>query len=417
MQNSLVARWSGWIIAAFLCVRISTAVAASFNVLYDFGSSQGDGVTPHGSLIDVGGTLYGMTYSGGADNDGAIIGFNTATGTESVDYSFIGQPTDGASPLGALLQSALDPSTLYGMTQVGGSGGGAGTVFSFNPNSGQEAVLYSFGVTPGVIDGAPTGSLIQSGSTLYGISGDVIFSYNVANGVETPLYSFGGRPDGHFPEGSLIQVGSELYGTCSSGGAYGGVRNPSGQVGGGTMFSYNLNTGQETVLHSFAGGPGDGVAPEDSLVQSGSTLYGTTGGGGADEGGTIFSYNIGTGNYQTIFSFDGPDGVSPQASLVVDGTTLYGMAGDGGGEGCVFAYNTLTDTDTILHTFDGTDGEPMLDDNLTLVGSTLYGMTEFGGTNNDGVIFSIAIPEPATFSILAVTGACLLLRRQRRLSV
>ncbi|HUB26732.1 MAG TPA: PEP-CTERM sorting domain-containing protein [Tepidisphaeraceae bacterium] len=33
--------------------------------------------------------------------------------------------------------------------------------------------------------------------------------------------------------------------------------------------------------------------------------------------------------------------------------------------------------------------------------------------DQDGVIFSIAIPEPATFTILAATGACLLLRRRR----
>jgi len=73
----------------------------------------------------------------------------------------------------------------------------------------------------------------------------------------------------------------------------------------------------------------------------------------------------------------------------------------------------LTGTESILHTFEGTDGGPGNDDSLALYGNTLYGMTEVGGTYNDGVIYSIVLPEPATFSILVATGACLLLRRRR----
>ena len=411
MRASSVTRGSAWIIVALFFARIHIAPAASFNVLYNFGAFPGDGVTPVGGLLDVGGTLYGMA-GGGADSDGAIVTFNTAAGTESVDYSFAGSPTDGADPSGELIQSSTDPSTLYGMTGEGGSVG-HGTLFSFDTSTDTDSLLHSFATSEGAADGnSPNGSVIQSAATLYGMAMNVIFSYDVSDGVEAPLYSFGGRPDGDLPHGSLIQVGSVLYGTCSSGGAYGGVINPSGQIGGGTVFSYNLDTGQETVLHSFAGGPGDGSAPDSTLVQSGSILYGTAF-GGADDAGIIFSYNIATGSYQVLFSFDGNDGNVDAGNLVVDGTMLYGVGAGGGGDGCVYAYNTLTGTESILHTFEGTDGGPGNDDSLALYGNTLYGMTEVGGTYNDGVIYSIVLPEPATFSILVATGACLLLRRRR----
>jgi uncharacterized repeat protein (TIGR03803 family) len=242
---------------------------------------------------------------------------------------------------------------------------------------------------------------------IYGMAAN-IYSYNLTTGVEIPLHSLAGNTGSN---NSVILDGDTLYGLTVTGG--------DGPVGhrGGTIFSYDLDTETFNILHSFTGSP-DGGAPAAALTLSGTTLYGTTALGGANGGwGTIFSYNIATSDYQTVFSFDGSDGAAPGGDLIVDGTTLYGMAGGGSDEGCVFSLDTLTDTETILHNFDGTDGEPENDNDLTLVGSTLYGMTEFGGTNNDGVIFSIAIPEPATFSILAATGACLLLRRRRRFSV
>src|ERR1700691_3550381 len=76
-------------------------------------------------------------------------------------YNFAGHSTDGMSPRGSLIQVG---SVLYGMTNEGGKG--AGTIFAFNPATNQESMLYAFGNNPDAEN--PSGSLIASGSTLYG---------------------------------------------------------------------------------------------------------------------------------------------------------------------------------------------------------------------------------------------------------
>src|ERR1700719_222189 len=69
----------------------------------------------------------------------AIAGSN-----EKVLHSFAGPPGDGTEPLAGLINVN---GTLYGTTIYGGAScgsGGCGTVFSVDPTTGAETVLYSF---------------------------------------------------------------------------------------------------------------------------------------------------------------------------------------------------------------------------------------------------------------------------------
>lgn len=52
---------------------------------------------------------------------------------------------------------------------------------------------------------------------------------------------------------------------------------------------------------------------------------------------------------------------------------------------------TLASAPTILYNFTGITYGYTPNDSLILVGSTLYGMTPEGGTNNKGVIFSVPV--------------------------
>ncbi len=261
-------------------------------------------------MVQSGSLLYGTSDSGGSNGEGTIFQYNLTTNTESVLYSFAGGTGDSANPIGSLLPSG---SIYYG---IGGSGGtaGDGTIYTFNPTTNKESILYSF---PGNASHGefPTGSLIQSGNNLYGITAEggthndgTIFSYNLTNNNESVLYSFTGSTNGALPTGTLILSGSTLYGWTSSLGSAGGTDT------GGTIFSYNLSTTKETTLHSFTGAPGDGAFPYGSMILSGSTLYGLTSEGGAGPApGAIIDYNLDTNTEGLLYSFKGggSDGAQP----------------------------------------------------------------------------------------------------------
>jgi uncharacterized repeat protein (TIGR03803 family) len=132
-------------------------------VLHSFGRGH-DGTFPTANLIDVNGTLYGTTPYGGKNGllnggDGTVFSITTA-GAEHVLFNFDGR-TDGHNPVASLINVE---GTLYGTTNSGGTFG-RGTVFSVSTH-GIEHVLHSFGRPP---DGSrPDASLIDVDSTLYG---------------------------------------------------------------------------------------------------------------------------------------------------------------------------------------------------------------------------------------------------------
>ena len=102
---------------------------------------------------------------------------------------------------------------------------------------------------------------------------------------------------------------------------------------------------QYTVLHNFTGGAGDGAQPFGDLVLSDSMLYGMTYYGGTNDGGVIFKMNSDGSGYQVLHTFLGypVDGDKPIGSLTLSGSTLYGMTSTGGTNnpgGTVFKINT-----------------------------------------------------------------------------
>jgi uncharacterized repeat protein (TIGR03803 family) len=99
------------------------------------------------------------------------------------------------------------------------------------------------------------------------------------------LHSFSGLSDGAHPYyGSLTLSGSTLYGMTSQGG--------SGGCGCGTIFQNNTDGSWLQVPHSFMGGANDGSSHQGSFTLLGSTVYGMTFSGGANNDGTIFSQGV-----------------------------------------------------------------------------------------------------------------------------
>jgi len=369
------------IVAVLMVVAAPSAQAQTFTSLYSFSGSP-DGATPFAGVIsDKSGTLYGTTEAGGSSGYGTIYEFSK--GTETVLYSFTG--SDGAYPFADLV---MDKSgTLYGTTLEGGASGD-GTVFAFN--SSGLTTLYSFtGSSDGgypysglVLDkkGNLYGTTYEGGSSGYG----TVFEVNSKTGKETVLHSFTGDPDGEYPlyGNLLMDKAGNLYGTTTEGGSsnYGMVWEVSAK-------------GKETVLYSFAGGTDGEYAFEQSLATDGKhTLYGTTEDGGSYGEGVVFKLNIKTKKEAVLYSFGSVsgDGEFPSSGLVRDSKgNLYGTTQIGGANGDGTVFEVKGTKETILHSFDGTDGSNPFTSPLIDEKGTLYGTTYVGGTHSVGTIYSL----------------------------
>jgi uncharacterized repeat protein (TIGR03803 family) len=318
-------------------------------ILHNFTGTNGDGNDPYGGLVmDGAGNLYGVTVLGGKNNTGTVFTISPL-GREKVLYSFGKKKDDGASPNAALIMDSA--GNFYGTTVGGGLNGcslGCGTVFKVSP-TGRETVLYRFGKTNN--DGIwPDASLIMDsdgnlyGSTSKGGANDkgTIFKLS-PDRVETVLDSFTGENgDGANPVAGLIMDSAgNLYGTTSNGGK------SICDDGCGTVFKLSPS-GAETILYSFRGRNRFGASPEGSLIMdSAGNLYGTTFNGGSkycsEIGcGTVFSLSSNGGAETIIHRFTGytkGDGSNPSGALLMDGAgNLYGTTQGGGatGGGSVF---------------------------------------------------------------------------------
>jgi uncharacterized repeat protein (TIGR03803 family) len=186
--------------------------------------------------------------------------------------------------------------------------------------------------------------------------------------------------DGITPEAGLVQAtDGNFYGTTSGGGANGG----------GTVFRITPE-GTLSTLYAFClqGSLGteclDGAVPYGVLVQgSDGNLYGTTYTGGGANGGTVFKITLG-GGLTTLHSFNGTEGEAPYAGLVqaTDGN-FYGTTGGGGayGDGTIFKI-TSQGTLTTLYSFCAQSG---CTDGATPVGGLVEGSDgNFYGTTSSG---------------------------------
>jgi uncharacterized repeat protein (TIGR03803 family) len=372
--------------------------AATLKTLYQF-PGGGDGLEPWSGLVDVGGTLYGTTFQGGAYGRGSVFKINPKTGAEALVYSFKGGGDASEPQAGPLAAGGL----LYGTSNIGGVNG-YGTVYSVNPATGAEKVLFSF--TP-AMGGGSGSSLVQAGGYLYGttygggtgLGYGTVFKVNIATGVGTVLYSFTGGADGASPQYGVAYAKGILYGTATEGG-------PNGS---GTLFAVNAVTGAERTLFSFDGG-GHGGDPNGGVIDVNGVLYGTASYGGRQGNGVVFAYTLSTGKESIVYNFtNGADGGEPLASLIDVKGTLFGTTATGGanGYGTVFSLDAATGVATTLYAFQGgANGQqseaPVLD-----VDNVLYGtdLGSFSALNYHGTVFKIALTTGVATTLHQFHGA------------
>jgi uncharacterized repeat protein (TIGR03803 family) len=419
------------LVFALCAMTAIVARAQTLTTLTSFDST--DGSKPFASLIKGSdGNFYGTTPTGGANGSGTVFKL-TPEGTLTTLYNFCSQTncTDGSDPQGLLVQASN--GNFYGTTYLGGTqcisgnnaNSGCGTVFEIS-SSGTFTSVYSFcsDVVAGLCnDGLqPIGGLVQAtdgnfyGTTAYGGNnaadnncfcggGGVVFKLTPAGDLTT-LYTFcsvtnsaGFCLDGDGPEASLVRgANGKFYGTTDGGGT--GVGNNSG-----TIFEISPS-GRLTTLYSFcqtAGCP-DGALPSASLLlASNGNFYGVTRTGGQSNSGTAFKLTA-AGKLTTLHLFSEDEGESPYSSLVqasdgnfygtlpmggpytdkgFDYGTVFKMTPEGG-ESTVYNFCSAPPCTVTSHgafpyagVVQGSNGD-------------LYGLTNLGGTNDDGTVFRIS---------------------------
>lgn len=385
---------AGLVALASALLPAAAAHAGAETVLHSFQSNGADGYEPSGALIDVNGTLYGTTIEGGVNSDGTVFSIDPETGAENILYSFQGG-ADGVQPHDGLIDVH---GTLYGTTLYGGVKSD-GTVFKINPR-GKEEVVYSFcgdssgscgdGVNP-VAGLTSVGAILYGTTTFGGASAGTVFSVNRKSGAESVIYSFQrDGVDGTTPYAGLINVNGTLYGTTEGGGA----------AGQGTVFSVDPKTGAEKVVYAFCSQDGcaDGSLPAYArLIDIKGTLYGTTTSGGVNNDGTVFRIDPGKGVEKLLYSFGGgTDGVQPYAALINVKGTLYGTTQSGGAYngGTVFSVSKKSGAEKVVYSFCSqascADGYGPVAGVID-VGGSLYGMTNGGGAHGAGTVFKVKL--------------------------
>jgi uncharacterized repeat protein (TIGR03803 family) len=244
-------------------------------------------------------------------------------------------------------------------------------------------------------------------------------------GEETVVYAFAGGSDGAYPSPGLVQgAGNSFYGTTYEGGVgvcpratatlTGGAVQPASTCG--TVFTVTPD-GAETVLYYFRG-LADGGQPTGALVQSGGNFYGTTNYGGVTSAGcgssgcgTVFRITP-AGAETVLFAFTGglnDESLLPSSLVEGNDGDFYGVTNVGGtnNDGTVFKV-TPAGVETVLHSFTGcvngsTDGCQPATALIQGSDGNFYGTTAFGGSGSDGTVFKIT-PSGVETVLYSFTG-------------
>ena len=223
-------------------------------------------------------------------------------------------------------------------------------------------------------------STSQAGDPLNGQSYGTVFQLTPAGSV-TVLHSFG---SGGFPNGGLtLGTDGSLYGTSFRDG-----------LGYGTVFKITTSGGF-TVLHNFNGSTEGSDAHAAPIQGTDGNFYGTTYYGALGKLGMVYKMTP-SGTMTVLYTFSGSSGGLRLPAALIQGTdgNFYGTT-IGGGQpicngGCGGIYKmTPAGKLTVLHTFNGTDGEYPYGAIIQASDGNFYGTTYGDGSGTFGVIYKM----------------------------
>jgi uncharacterized repeat protein (TIGR03803 family) len=209
------------------------------------------------------------------------------------------------------------------------------------------------------------------------------------------IYNFTGGADGFQVSGIYQGPAGHLYATTDA-----TYDNPPSS-GNGAIVELAAGTHAVSIVDSLPSGAGLPAIPEGPFYfdQHGN-LYGLSVYGGPNNAGTFFEIPSGSHSATVLTSFTGSNGDNPFApGLTSDSTgniyatTFFGGIGYTGtintGFGTLFKIAAGTNSITDLVQFNGTDGKNPGGNLLMDSSGDIFGITEAGGTNNDGTLYEL----------------------------
>ena len=228
------------------------------------------------------------------------------------------------------------------------------------------------------------GSLVVSNGFLYGTFGNnasyypgVLYKIKDDGTRYYPLLTWN---DWNSPiiNSSVTLVGSTLYGSTSLGGYFN------------TPDIFRIDTSGSNyaeILNFWNSSLGYMYYQIGDIVYSNGILYGTRNPWNGMTSPCIYKVNADGSNATILHSLDGNSAYSP----TIIGNTIYGMTNNGGtnGVGEVYKLNNNGSGYSDIYNFDGSNSGSYPNGSLILKDNFLYGMTTNGGDNGYGTIFKI----------------------------
>ena len=306
-------------------------------------------------------------------------------------YNFSGG-SDGCCLAGGLARDAA--GNLYGVASASNGGAGSGDLFMLAYSNGhyQFRVLHSFNGQDGrTCQTTPT---VDGAGNIFGVCGQgggvdqgTLWVYTHA-GKFIHLFSFGAS-NGTMPQDRVAADNKgNIYGTAYT----------SGPGNSGTLWQYSTTQSSFTILHSFQDRDDGGILSSGPLLDQNGVLWGTTDFGPSCYycgDGTAWNYDLSTGTFTTFLDFDSTGVRSPQSHFTIDKQgNLFGSAyAPPGGLGCGLIYELPKDNNyqpVVIDEYSGDFAPCNPDGGLTFdKRGNLLGVTSNGGQYGYGVVFGL----------------------------
>lgn len=382
-----------------------------YSILHTFNSTN-DGMSISAVPVLVGGKLYGISESNGANDGGTIWSYDFDNNLFSVEEQLGFE--NGKSPVNGLASGANASEYLYSTYQGGNPHKGTVNQFNSTNNStslisiitdpkiskmyyrpilrnGKYYIFPEFGagiydsffglaeldINTGLIIGTPTlvspsgtpntslpaslvySSIIEEGGMIYGASLGDLWSIDIDNESFTSIYAFNAATDGNVT-GSLIKNGTVFY----------GINDEGGTNSKGTIFKYDTNTSTYTVLSTTATDKA-----YTSLAIDGNTLY-TIETDDTSKISTLVSMDASISNppiTPVIVLDKATYGTNPASSIIIENNIIYGILREDGlnGFGSLFSYSLTTPALSSVIDFDNTTGSYPYNGEMTYSSSSL----------------------------------------------